>query len=83
MSAPPIELELHRVFLTRAGAFRVELKLDEDSWLNLDFEPESEGHLQLTDTLTRVLTRALSRIGERGVAIVGMTPAPEYVEEDE
>ena len=71
--AVPIELELDRVFLTKGGAFRVDLKFDDDSYLTLDFEPESHGHQQIVDTLTRVVTQALSRIGERGVAIVGMT----------
>ncbi len=73
-AAAPIELELHRVFLTQGGAFRVDLKFDDGSYLTLDFEPESHGHQQIVHTLTRVVTQALSRIGERGVAIVGMTP---------
>jgi hypothetical protein len=82
-ASTPIELELHCVFLTKSGAFRVDVRFDDLSYLTLDFEPGSDGHAQILDTLTRVLTRELSRIGERGIAIVGMTAVPDESEEDE
>jgi hypothetical protein len=72
-TSTPIELELHRVFLTKGNAFRVEVRFDDDSYLTLDFESESDEHRQILDTLTRVATQALSRIGERGVTIAGLT----------
>jgi hypothetical protein len=78
----PIELVLHRIYLMKAGAFRLELQFDDHSYLHVDFEPESDGHRQLMDVLTRVLPRTLTRLGERGVAITGMTTvAPEESEE--
>ena len=73
----------HRVYMNKVNAFVVSVRLEDSTYLDLAFEPHSAAHDRLVGALTGVATQALSNLGEGGVVIVGMTPAPDDTESEQ
>ena len=72
-----IDLAVHRVIVNKSNAVVVSLVHDDGTFVDLPFDPHSQGYHAIVGALTEAATRRLSSIGERGVVIVGTTPAPD------
>jgi hypothetical protein len=70
-----IEVDLDRVFLSKGNAFHISLRFEDDSYLSLDFPPESNAHRRILGILTQVATQTLSGLGSSGILIAGITSA--------
>ncbi len=68
-----IEVDLDDLTVQADNSFRIWLRFESGAYMALDIPPESEGHQQIVDAFTDVVSVRLGRLGEHGVLITGLT----------
>jgi hypothetical protein len=75
-----IEVDLDDVTMQQDNSFRIWVRFEESSYLALDIPPDSDGHREIVEALSDIISVRLGRLGEHGVVITGLTS---HEDEDE
>ena len=70
----PIAVELVQFDVMDDNCFRVILRLDDESYVQLLWPPDSPVVTEVLEYVTRLANERLAELGSRGVFITGVTP---------
>jgi hypothetical protein len=82
-SLPPLEAELDEIMVLGNNTLWVQLSLDDDTDLTLEFGADSPVAQELLDLVGRAANERFARLAQRGIELTGFTaPVGEDTEED-